>query len=109
MNKPFSKPAAPISYAEGPRLSRALQTLPYSEQERFLKFYQAHLASPRIQSLQRRGHTIYFAVEGSDTPEVFDFGQEHNAQRVLSALTDCLRANRAAVKVLMPASLPPQS
>lgn len=109
MNKPFAKSVPPISYAEGPRLSRALQTLPYKEQERFLKFYQAHLATPRILSIQRRGHMIYFAIEGTDTPEVFDFGQEHNAQRVLSALTDCLRANRAAVKVLMPVSLPPQA
>lgn len=109
MNKPFAKSPPPISYAEGPRLSRALQTLPYKEQERLLKSYQAHLESPRILSIQRRGHTICLTIQGTDTPEVYDFGQEHNAQRVLSALTDCLRANRAAVKVLMPVALPPQA
>ena len=107
MNKPFAKSPPPISYAEGPRLSRALQSLPYKEQERFLKSYQTHIESPRILSIQRRGHLIYLTIQGTDTPEIYDFGQEHSAQRVLSALTDCLRANRAAVKILMPVALPP--
>lgn len=107
MNKPFAKSDPPLSYAEGPRLSRALKALPMAEQERFVNRYKAHLASPNIVSIQRRGHLIYFTIQGTDAPEVYDFGQEVHAQRVLSAFTDCLRANSASVKVLMAGMAPP--
>jgi hypothetical protein len=103
MNKPFQKAPPPISYNEGARLSRAIHVLPFADQERFLKSYKAHLASPRFQWVQRRGRLIYLALDDPNTPEVYDFVMEHNAQRALAALTDCLRSERAAVKVLMPA------
>lgn len=106
MNKPFAKSPAPLSYAEGPRLSRALKALPFEEQERFVSRYKAHIASPNIVSIQRRGHLIVFTILGSEVPEVYDFGQEGHAQRVLAAFTDCLRANSASVKVLMAGSPP---
>jgi hypothetical protein len=106
MNKPFTKSATPLSYAEGPRLSRALKALPYKDQERFVTRYKSHLASQNIVSIQRRGHFLFFVLQGSDAPEVFDFGQEGHAQRVLAAFTDCLRMNSAPVKVLMPVSAP---
>jgi hypothetical protein len=103
MNKPFQKAAPPRSNTEGARLSRALHVLPFPDQERFLKSYKAHLESPRFQWVQRRGQMIYLAVQGSASPEVYDFELERNAQQALAALTDCLRSERAAVKVLMPA------
>ena len=105
MNKPFQKAPPPISYNEGARLSRAIHFLPFAEQERFLKSYKSHLESPRFEWIQRRGRLIYLAVGDTDSPEVYDFELEHNAQRALAALTDCLRSERAAVKVLMPAPL----
>ena len=107
MNKPFAKSPPPLSYAEGPRLSRALKALPYQEQERFVKRYKEHLASPNIAAIQRRGHLLFFTIQGIDAPEVYDFGQEGHAQRALAAFTDCLRANSASVKVLMAGSPPP--
>lgn len=104
MNKPFAPKPAPISYADGPRLERAMRTLPYEAQVRFLSAYKAHLESQVIQSLQRRGHLLYITMaDGKDTrSEVFDFGVETHAQRCLAALTDCLRTNHAPAKVLMP-------
>jgi hypothetical protein len=103
MNKPTSKPA-PLSYAEGPRLQRAVQVLPYEDQVRFIEWYKSHLQSPRIQSLQRKGHYLHFTIQDGkkQTCEVFDFGDEPHAKMCLAALTDCLRSERAPVKVLMP-------
>lgn len=80
--------------------------LPMTEQERFLAGYQRHLESPRYASLQRRGHIICLVLEGTEEVETYDFTTVLNAQRCMAALTDCLRANRAPIKVLMPSTEP---
>ena len=87
-------------------MTRVIQLLPRPEQVRLLNGYEAHKKAPYYASIQRRGRFICLAREGSDIVEVYDFGLELNAQRCLSALTDCLRTNRAPIKVLMPAPPP---
>lgn len=108
MNKPTNPKPPPLSYAEGPRLERAIQSLDASERNNFVSILREHLSKPRIQSLQRRGQFLYVTVAEGKNEEVgvFDFGKVPCAQACLTALTDYLRTERMSVRVLMPAAPP---
>lgn len=108
MNKPFNQKPPPLSYAEGPRLERAIQSLPPEQRLDFLTVFRDHLSKQHIQSLQRRGQFIYVTVADGkkEKVDVYDFGKVPFAQAGLTALTDYFRAERMAVRVLMPISPP---
>ncbi|HRK21252.1 MAG TPA: hypothetical protein PLX06_05560 [Fimbriimonadaceae bacterium] len=108
MVKPNSSKPPPLSYAEGPRLERAIRSLPDTQRNDFVDTLRKHLSAPSISSLQRRGQFLYVTVaEGKkESVGVYDFGQVPRAQSCLTALTDYLRSERAPVRVLMPSSPP---
>ncbi|MFY9233034.1 MAG: hypothetical protein WAO58_01080 [Fimbriimonadaceae bacterium] len=97
---PYTQKAPPISYAEEARLNRAFQSLSPEQRASLIAVISGHLVTPRIQSLQRRGQFLYVAM--ADDLGIYDFGSERIAQSCLTALTDCLRSQRAAVQMLMP-------
>lgn len=105
---PYAQKAPPISYADGPRLQRAIQALGEEQRNSFVAVYNDHLVNHSMQSLQRRGQFLYITLsrDSEETVSIFDFGQAAVAQSCLTALTDCLRGQRAAVKVLMPVAPP---
>jgi uncharacterized circularly permuted ATP-grasp superfamily protein len=100
----FAKKAEPLSYADGPRLDRAIKTLSADARLRFVTSFNEHLKSPIIQSVQRCGATLQMVVGtgGKQTVQTFDFSAVARAQCCLTALTDCLRSQGAPVQVLMP-------
>lgn len=71
---------------------------------RFVTGFYEHLKAPKIQTVQRRGASLYITVgEGpQETVEVYEFGGVAGAQSCLTALTDCFRSHGTPVKVLMP-------
>ena len=79
-----------------------VQLLSPEDQARFMNGYESHLKAPYYVSVQRRGRQIHLARTDSKEVEIFIFELELNAQRCLSALTDCFRVNRTPIKVLMP-------
>ncbi len=99
----FAKKAEPLSYAEGPRLDRAIKSLSPEARLRFVTGFNEHLKAPVIRTVQRRGASLYITMgEGAkETVEVFEFEGVGNAQSCLSALTDCFRTHGAPVRVLM--------
>lgn len=111
MNKPFNQKPPPLSYAEGPRLERAIQSMTAQQRDDFLTVFRDHLSKQHIQSLQRRGQFLYVTVADGkkESVGVFDFGKVPLAQAGLTALTDYFRAERMAVRVLMPIAPPAQA
>lgn len=106
MNKPFQKSAGPISYAEGPRLKRALELLDEVCRRRFAEGYQRHVQEPFYSTVQRCGAVIELTQVETGEVESYDFGQEGRAQQFLTAMTDCFRSEHAPIKVLMPLAAP---
>jgi hypothetical protein len=108
---PFAPKAAPLSFADGPRLDRAINALSVEQRALFVELFKLHLATRHIQSLQRKGQFLYINVESEtgDAESIFDFGGQPAAQLGLTALTDCLRSQGVPVKVLMPAAPPKAS
>jgi hypothetical protein len=106
---PFGPKAPPLSYADGPRLQRAIQALAAAEREAFVAAYNEHLATRNILSLQRLGQflNVVTLVGDVEALTVFDFGQVSKAQACLTALTDCFRSQNAVTRVLMPVASKP--
>lgn len=105
---PFAPKAAPLSYADGPRLERSINALSTEQRASFVELFKLHLATRHIQSLQRKGQFLYITVskDGSEVVSVFDFGGQPAAQLGMTALTDCLRSQGVPVKILMPGTPP---
>jgi hypothetical protein len=94
----------PISYAEGPRLSRAIQRLPENQRDQFMDAVKTHVSTGNIQSLQIRGQYLHLVrtTNAGECEEVYDFGGVHISQSCLTAMTDWFRTHRVPTKVLMP-------
>ena len=104
----FAKKEAPLSYSAGPRLDRALNSLSAEDRKTLGALYNKHVVDPVIQTVQRRGQFLYVVSQEADViaTSVFDFGAVAAAQSFLIAMTDCLREQRAPVRVLAPTAPP---
>jgi hypothetical protein len=101
---PHTPKPGPISYAEGPRLSRAIQVLSEDQRDQFVDAVNTHLTTGNIQSVQMRGQFLRLVrlTEAGEREENYDFGGAHISQSCLTAMTDCFRTHRVPTKVLMP-------
>src|SRR3989304_493744 len=100
----YPQKAPAISYAERPRLERAMQCLTSKQRVALVALFNQHLADRNIQSLQRRGQFCYITVteEKGEAVGIYDFGQAPAAQNFLVALADCLGPGHRRVRVLRP-------